>query len=985
MVCGLMLFLDGAANAQQQPGSVRGVVRDRDFDVPLAGALVSIVETGQRATTAELGNYVFPEVAPGRYTLIFSKDGYVRQVRADVEVTSGQLTSVDIALAGEFTEMDEFVVQDILAAGAGTEAALLRLRFDSASMMDSISTDLMNRAGASDAAGGLRLVAGASVADGKTAVIRGLPDRYVSSQLNGVRLPSADEDKRAVELDQFPAAVIESIQVSKTFTPDQQGDASGGAVNVKLKGIPEETLLQVGGTFSINTNVRGSDWITYNGGGLDFWGKDDKPKPQPTGQSWKGAVGVKDGSPPDDWKFSAAAGGKRELGSGVKIGGMASFFYERDSAFYDDGKNDSLWVTTPGGPLVPQTFQGTPSQGTFKTSLLDVTQASQLVKWGGLGTVGVEFDRSQIDLTYLYTRISEDQTTLAQDVRGKKYFFPGYDITDPAGPGNLNEQAGAAPLLRTETLNYTERTMQTLQLDGRHQLGDGAGGSTWMGFRAPEIDWLVARSSAELDQPDKTQFGSLFTPASFKPPVPPFFPGGTEPNQWSPYTPSENINLGNLQHIFKNIKEDSDQYGLNARFPFRWWGQKDGYMKVGAFDDEVDRKFRQETFSNPDDFSTFLGDFDDFWSSVFPSEDHPIEASDEDVDYDGRQKIRAYYSMLDVPVTERFSIIGGARLESTDIDVTLDPEAGATWFPPGSLTPVELNPGDGDVDFSQDDLLPAIGAVYQATDAVTLRASYSQTVARQTFKELTPILQQEYLGGPIFIGNPALGMSDLDNYDLRVDYTPYEGSLVSVSRFEKKVKDPIEYVQEVAPTDFNYTTAVNYPKGELNGYELEVRQKLGEFWKSMDGLAVGANATFINSEVTLSADEASELAALEVPITTRDMTNAPDHLYNFYVTWDFPTRTQVALFYTVTGDTLVAGDGESDGNYIPAVYAKEYGSLNLSVSQKIGERVTLQFQGKNLTNPRIQEVYRSDFINGDVTKTSYTRGREYSLGVSIRF
>ena len=112
-------------------------------------------------------------------------------------------------------------------------------------LMDSISADLMSRAGASDAASALKLVAGASVQNGKSAVIRGLPDRYVSSQMNGVRLPTADEDKRAVELDQFPSAVIESIQVSKTFTPDQQGDASGGAVNVVLKSVPEENTIKV--------------------------------------------------------------------------------------------------------------------------------------------------------------------------------------------------------------------------------------------------------------------------------------------------------------------------------------------------------------------------------------------------------------------------------------------------------------------------------------------------------------------------------------------------------------------------------------------------------------------------------------------------------------------------------------------------------------------------------------------------------------------
>ena len=50
-------------------------------------------------------------------------------------------------------------------------------------------------------------------------MVRGLPDRYVNSQLNGIRLPTADADKRAVELDQFPSTVIRTIEVSKTFTP----------------------------------------------------------------------------------------------------------------------------------------------------------------------------------------------------------------------------------------------------------------------------------------------------------------------------------------------------------------------------------------------------------------------------------------------------------------------------------------------------------------------------------------------------------------------------------------------------------------------------------------------------------------------------------------------------------------------------------------------------------------------------------------------
>ncbi len=971
---GVMFTFGTPVSAQQQAGSIRGVVYDGDFDTPLGDVEVLTVETGQKVTTSDQGNYVFGHVPPGTYTLVFSKEGYVRQVRAGVLVSAGQLTDVDVWLPGEFTDMDEFIVED-LQMESGSEAALLALRFESPALMDSIGADLISRAGASDAASALRLVSGASVQGGKFAVIRGLPDRYVNSQMNSVRLPTADEDTRAVELDQFPAAVIESIQVSKTFTTDQQGDASGGAVNVRLKGIPDETILQFKSQVSYNTQVTGrSDYLTYEGGGVNLWGRDDGDRDiqfENIGGNWEGAVGVSRGDAPVDYKWSAAAGGKSELDSGIKIGGFTSFFYERDSSFFDDGIDDSWWVANPGEPLTPQTNQGVPDPmgfGDYKTALFDVTQGSESVQWGGLGSLGIETENHLLGVTYLYTRIAEDTATLAEDTRGKAFFFPGYDPNDPNHPGNQNIQA--APYLRAETLKYTERTTGTLQLNGLHKLSFGPFGSG-RSFHEPELDWTLSHNSATLNEPDKRQFGSLFLPL--------------QPGLWVPLKPAANFTLGNLQRIWKEIEEDSDQYSLNLRFPFEQWSGDEGYLKFGLFGDEVKRTFDQETFSNFSDVGAqFEGDFDEFWSATFPFENHPITDGPPfvDVDYKGDQKISAWYGMLDLPLVSPLSVIGGARFESTEIGIINEAEDDATWFPPGATAPESLDPGEADVAFSQDDVLPAIGLVWEPLEKVTLRGSYSETVARQTFKELTPILQQEFLGSSVFIGNPALQMSALKNYDLRLDYTPYEGGLLSISWFNKDLEDAIEYVQR--NLGFTFTTPVNYPKGELSGYELEVRQGLGRFWDGLDGLSLGANATFIDSEVTLPDDEAADFASEGFPITSRDMTQAPEYLYNLYLIYDLEdTGTQFAAFYTVQGDTLVAGAGLSIDNFVPNVYAKEFGTLNLSLSQRIGEHFQLQFQAKNLTDPTIEEVYRSDFTAGDVTKTSFTRGREFSVGFSI--
>jgi outer membrane receptor protein involved in Fe transport len=973
------------------------MVYDSDFDVPLAEAKVLIAETSETVVTTAEGNYIFGQVESGTYTLVFSKEGYTRQVKADVVVAPGQMTEVDSSLSGEFEEMEEFVVQDV-QIGTGTEAALLDLRMESPALMDSISADLMSQAGAGDAAAALNLVSGATVQDGKFAVIRGLPDRYVNSQMNGVRLPTADADKRAVQLDQFPSAVIESIQVSKTFTPDQQGDASGGAVNVVLKGIPDETVLKFDTGYSYNTQVKdaGDRFLTYKGGGVNFWGMDDREIP--SDNRFDPTAGISYGNAPVDYKWSLAGGGKHEFEDGLKIGGFGSFFYELDSSFYDNGVDDKYWVEGVGNPMTPQ-YSGDPDQdpetgqtiGDFTTSLFDVTQSSQQVQWGGLGILGMEYEEHSLNLLYMHTHSAEDKVTLAEDTRGKAYYFPDYDIDDPTDPGNSQDGQFAAPYLRNETLEYTERTTQTLQLHGRHTLADLDWGiDTLFTLLSPELDWTLSTSSARLYQPDKRQFGSFWLAESYYAGFPPWVPPSTEPAVHGELA-GTNVNLGNFQRIWKDINEDSDQYSLNLKLPFEQWSGDEGYLKFGLFHDKVSRTYEQDSFSNSDgDDDVYYDVWGNLWSRVFLSEGHEMFASPYDVDYEGEQEISAWYYMADLPLNSFFHIIGGARFEKTELGMINNPDRDefgnitATWVEPGGTTQIAFDPDDTDVSFKQEDVLPSIGFVFTPLDQITLRGSYSETVARQTFKELSPIMQMEYLGGDVFSGNPGLKMSALKNYDLRFDYTPYEGSLISVSYFHKSIEDPIEYVKGYA--DFPYTYPVNYPEGELSGYEIEMRQQLGRLFESLDGMSLGANATFINSEVTLPESESELLSYVGAPMTKRDMTNAPEHLYNFFLTYELADLgTQLGLFYTVRGDTLVAGAGQSGGEFIPSVYDKEYGTLNLSVSQKLGETWKLKFQAKNLLNPEIEQVNRHHITGEERVKTSYTKGMDFSVSLSATF
>lgn len=959
----------------QQAGSIRGSVYDREFNAPLPEVQVAVVETGQRVVSDDQGAFVLTNLRPGKYTLVIAKDGYVRQVRADLIVAAGQLTEVTIQLAGDFTDLEPFVVSDVLRIGAEGDAALLDQRLESPALVNTISSDLMSKAGASDAASALRLVAGASLQDGKTAVIRGLPDRYVSSQMNGVRLPSADEDKRAVELDQFPSEVISSIQVAKSFTPDQLGDASGGAVDVRLKGVPDEPLtvkwkLQT----SHNTQVTGRHAFTsYNGGGLDYWGGAASSRgPQDDGETWDGAVGTLDVPAPLDYKWSGSIGGKVEVAKGVRVGGTANIYYERDSALERHGIDDSYRILAIGEPMTPDT-DGSPQQGDFRTALFDITQGRQSVQWGGLGTVGIESDEHALTLAYLFTRSADDVATRADDTRGKQYFFPGHDPDVLTSPGH--ETPAGAPYLRFQTLEYTQRKTTTLQLSGRHRFGLIAPSK-----KAPaELDWTIARSSADRDQPDKRLFSTAWVDGFY-----------------GPVKPAAAFTLGNLQRTYKTTKEDSDQYTVGLKIPFKQWSNDPGYVKGGIFRDRVDRIYNQETFSNfGDNGISFAGQFDEIdWSSAWPFEDHPIftDALDNgidegvDVDYVGRQQIQAYYLMMDLPLLHTVNLVGGVRWEATKLNVVNSPEAGATWLPEGQDLETALLPGEADVDFRQHDVLPSIGLVYRPLEGVTLRAAYNETIARQTFKEITPILNQEYLGGPIFIGNPELKMSSVENYDLRLDYQPCAETFLSGSWFRKDIDDPIEYVDR--STAFTFTTAKNYPHGKLTGWELEARQSLALLAELLRPVSVGGNVTWIDASVELPEDEILRFEAVngERPRPSRDMTSAPDYLMNWFLTFDLPaTGTQFGVFYTVQGETLLQGSGPSSAGIVPATYLSRFDTLNLSLSQKLGANMRLTFAAKNLTDAKQREVYRSDYVAGDTLRRLSSDGVEYSLTLGGEF
>jgi TonB-dependent receptor len=438
--------------------------------------------------------------------------------------------------------------------------------------------------------------------------------------------------------------------------------------------------------------------------------------------------------------------------------------------------------------------------------------------------------------------------------------------------------------------------------------------------------------------------------------------------------------------------------------PFEQWHGREGFLKVGVFENQVERRFRQETYQNSrlptEGAASFQAPFNRFFSRAYPRlvarGDAPtIKPVRTDVNYDGTLDVQAWSWMADLPLTSWLKTVGGMRFESTQISIRSDLEREADIIKPDGTVATPFNRDGsrrtdpdtglpfGDSAFQQDDVFPSVALVLDPLEDVTVRASYAETLARQTFRELAPVRQREFLGGSSFVGNPSLQAASVENYDLRIDYRPAEGALLSASVFHKDIVDPIEVVQRF-PEDGSsgFDTPINFPKGELRGLELELRGDLGKLSERLRGLSAGFNATFLESNVQLPT---SQKQLLSKPIEERDLVNAPERLLNFNLRYTIEeTGTELGLFYTLTGESLVAGATQNDGRFVPPRVKREFDRLDFTLKQPLGEHLELSFSAENLTNPDIQQAYKSRFTETRVA-SSFSEGIDWSVNLSASF
>ncbi len=404
---------------------------------------------------------------------------------------------------------------------------------------------------------------------------------------------------------------------------------------------------------------------------------------------------------------------------------------------------------------------------------------------------------------------------------------------------------------------------------------------------------------------------------------------------------------------------------------------------------------------------------DELWSDVFLSSDRIgvgrwqnsmywyIRPRLNDVSYVGEQEFHAGYAMIEFPIARQLTVMVGSRAENTYMRV--EPRSDVDQIEPARayLVPVmemTTNRTTGRViryytivgvprdearaEIEDSRWLPAASLTLELAPGMRLRGSWSQTIARPTFLEIAPIITYDFIEGEALIGNKDLTLSEVTNWDLRWEWIRSQ-ELYALSWFRKEIRNPIEK-ETFGYLSRDYMLAVNYPEGSVHGIEAEFRRRLDFLPWPGEHLTLIINYTRIFSEVELPEAQQVSLAEHGIERTHRDMEGQPDYLFNVGIMLDFErTKTSAGLFYNRRGETLRAGAAVGDRGARPDIYILPYGSLNFTLSQKLGP-FTLGLKLSNLTREAPVEVYR--LVGApDLTRRQYAADVLTSFSISYEF
>jgi outer membrane receptor protein involved in Fe transport len=804
------------------PGRISGKIVDDKGD-PLPGATIRIVELGKNIISSVDGTYDF-ELPPGNYTLEVSFVSFQTKRITDVVLRSKQLTKLDVVLNVATNALKAVVIQSSYKRESVN--GLYAQQKNNAAITDGISAEQIARTPDVNLGQVLKRISGVTTIDTRYVVVRGMTERYNQAMLDGVIIPSTDMNRRNFSFDVVPQELVSNVVVNKTASPDMSAEFSGGQILINTLDIPEQNFNSFTVGTGYNTRTTGKNFIQLGGRGkYDFLGYDDGRRNTPSNlQTWTQRSGPipafaipqsrqfnneqlkaysYTGTPNQNYRFSL--GRLYTLKQGVKFGFSGGLTYRntQETNPFQTIRNSALGAQTQPNfrdYIDSAAISGRGNLYKFNTTI------------GGVLNVGLQGENFKLASKNYYSHVFNETT---QDVSR-------YDAND----GIRFPEILSLP-------EYT--TVYQNKLEGENLLGK----------KGLKLNWSGALTNISQDIKDLRRLRYRKT-ATF---------GGVDYYD----TPAIEVfseGSGNYDYrLSTNIDERDYNWTASLSQPFTFLNDKSlvkagyaGWHKKRSLDASDVRMIKQ------DNNAPLIGRYEDIMApgrigATKDSAFYYADASRNGSQFNGTLKYQAAYLMLDQRFFQKLRLVYGVRAENFNLANSQEqflrtPES--SIFGNSKVDPFVT--GEKNWRF-----LPSINATYSLNSQMNLRAAYSTTMVRPDFRETSYFeLFDPYLEA--YIGGWNVISTKIRNYDLRYEWYPSAGEIISVSAFYKHFDKPLELVSQSVTGGtgrIRYLRFQNQDKAINQGLEVEIRKNLSfiadKQW--LHNLTLFGNGTLMRSKV----------------------------------------------------------------------------------------------------------------------------------------
>ena len=838
------------------------------------------------------------------------------------------------------TSLEEVVVVGRLQSVA---ASLTDERLELPYSADFLGFEAISRAGDSTIGAALRRVTGVTLVDNKFIYIRGLGERYSNVTVNGAAVPSPDLARSVIPLDLFPASIVESLKVQKSWGPELPANFGGGAIDIRTRSVPSGPVAAV--SIGTGLNTESDDGLTYSNGSGSM------PVTLSNAISrYKGDL-----SQTNIFDTENAAGNTitRAEAEGLQRDLILSL--DRNAVLKQGSLDPDRDIKVDLGnawDVTDELVFGASISGAYDEEYRNKNQIKRSV--GSPETSFSEAQRTVYELRKTLAIVLGAEYAQDNTIQLSHYIIQNDadEARITSSFSNNNPAVDNFPNLKYAT-RLEERELELTQLSGSHRLGEF---SPSPALEMLSFDWFYSDAKATTDVPNATTFsGSIDRNTS---PAKPFISQSNTAGQFEFLSLEDNVESwgGRLE-----LPVDID--GRELTVSGGWWNSEKSreYYGYTANVGTTATVGTPQTVFTDERINDLNNIFDISMGSGFGNES-----------YVAAQKVGAVYGGLDFRLSEEWRVTVGSRWEEYQqavLPVNLLDFTGVF----NQQLIEQLQDPNQKFAIQNDDIYSSFALTYSglsllAANEFQIRFSVSNTVVRPDLRELADVAYIDPELSVRVFGNPSLQSTEILNYDLRGEFYYDGGDNFTVSLFYKDLELPIEQVEGAGSDDDTVLRYINGDSGEVYGVEVE-------------GLKTLPAGLFLSGNVTLSDSEISITSNNEVTNTDRRLTGHSKYVVNASLGYDSPDeRHSASLLYNVSSERIFfAGTSGNDD-----AFEQPFGSLDLIYNYYPTENLSLKVKVSNLLDSS-REFEQKNSSGANVKILEQEVGTSVGLSLSWKY